>query len=92
MTHESEISHGAHCEPVGSALSVKPGCDADFERALHDFVQRFLALPGQMGVSAWHLISPSASGRTWYGSEQREQLARTRSINSPLCGPFRISN
>jgi len=26
--------------------TVKPGCEADFERALHDFVQRSLSLPG----------------------------------------------
>jgi len=29
--------------------NVKPGCEADSERALHDFVQRPLLLPGQHG-------------------------------------------
>ncbi len=30
---------------VSIARAVKPGCEADFERALHDFVQRSLWLP-----------------------------------------------
>jgi len=35
---------------------VKSGREADFERALHDFVQRSLALPGQQGV---HIMRPA---------------------------------
>ena len=42
---------------------VKPGCEEDFERALHDFVQRSLVLPGQHGV---HIMRPAP------GSSSRE--------------------
>ena len=45
--------------------TVKPGCEADFERALHDFVQRSLSLPGQHGV---HIMRPApGSGSREYG-------------------------
>ncbi len=45
--------------------NVKPGCEADFERALHDFVQRSLSLPGQHGV---HVMRPApGSGSREYG-------------------------
>ena len=30
---------------VSITRTVKPGCEADFERMLHDFVQRSLSLP-----------------------------------------------
>jgi antibiotic biosynthesis monooxygenase (ABM) superfamily enzyme len=44
---------------------VKPGCEAEFERALHDFVQRSFGLPGQMGV---HIMRPApGSGSREYG-------------------------
>lgn len=43
--------------------SVRPGCEADFERALHDFVRRSLPLPGQLGV---HVMRPAA------GSDSRD--------------------
>lgn len=36
--------------------TVKPGCENEFERALHDFVQRSFSQPGQMGV---HVIRPA---------------------------------
>jgi uncharacterized protein len=57
---------------------VKPGCEADFERALHDFVQRSLALPGQHGV---HIMRPApGSGSREYGIVRkfasREALAQ----------------
>ena len=45
--------------------TVKPGCEADFERALHGFVQRSLSLPGQHGV---HIMRPApGSGLREYG-------------------------
>jgi hypothetical protein len=45
--------------------TAKPGCEAAFERALHDFVQRSLKLPGQMGV---HIMRPApGSGSRDYG-------------------------
>jgi antibiotic biosynthesis monooxygenase (ABM) superfamily enzyme len=43
--------------------TVKPGCEADFERTLHDFVQRSFSLPGQHGV---HIMRPAP------GSDSRE--------------------
>jgi antibiotic biosynthesis monooxygenase (ABM) superfamily enzyme len=45
--------------------TVKPGCEVDFERALHGFAQRSLSLPGQMGV---HIMRPApGSGSREYG-------------------------
>jgi uncharacterized protein len=45
--------------------SVRPGCEADFERALHEFVRRSLNLPGQLGV---HVMRPApGSGSRDYG-------------------------
>ena len=50
---------------VSITRTVKPGCEADFERALHGFVQRSLSLPGQMGV---HIMRPAlGSGSREYG-------------------------
>jgi len=44
---------------------VKPGSEAAFERALHEFVQRSLVLPGQMGM---HIMRPApGSGSREYG-------------------------
>lgn len=40
---------------------VKPGSEEAFERALHAFVQRSLALPGQMGV---HIMRPAPGSRS----------------------------
>jgi antibiotic biosynthesis monooxygenase (ABM) superfamily enzyme len=48
---------------VSITRTVKPGFEADFEHALHDFVQRSLAFPGQMGV---HIMRPAP------GSASRE--------------------
>jgi uncharacterized protein len=52
-------------EPIHVAIvrTVKPGCEAAFEQALHDFVRRSLTLPGQTGV---HVMRPAP------GSESRE--------------------
>ena len=50
---------------VSITRTVKPGCEADFESALHSFVQRSLSLPGQMGV---HIMRPApGSGSRDYG-------------------------
>jgi uncharacterized protein len=50
---------------VSITRTVKSGCEADFERALHDFVQRSLSLPGQHGV---HIMRPApGSGSREYG-------------------------
>jgi hypothetical protein len=48
-------------EPIHVAIirTVKPGCETEFERALHDFVQRSLSLAGQMGV---YVIRPTPGG------------------------------
>src|SRR5277367_7140928 len=45
-------------DPIHIAITrtVKPGFEAAFEQALHDFVQRSLTLPGQMVV---HIIRPA---------------------------------
>ncbi len=52
-------------EPVHVAIlrTVKPGCEPAFEDALHEFVQKSLSLPGQMGV---HIIRPAP------GSDSRQ--------------------
>jgi uncharacterized protein len=44
---------------VATVRTVKPGCEAAFETALHDFVQRSLVLPGQLGVC---IIRPAKGG------------------------------
>ena len=50
-------------EPIQVAVirTVKAGCEKEFEQALHDFVQRSLALPGQMGVSVIRPVPGSGS-------------------------------
>jgi hypothetical protein len=59
---------------------VKPGSEEAFERALHQFVQRSLVLPGQMGV---HIMRPApGSGSREYGIvrkfSSRDSLAAFR--------------
>jgi len=50
---------------VSITRTVKPGNEAEFERALHDFVQRSLILDGQLGV---HIMRPApGSGLREYG-------------------------
>ena len=46
-----------HSAPVTVSISrtPRPGSEAAFEQALHDFVQRTLPLPGQLGV---HIMRP----------------------------------
>ena len=50
-------------DPVTVCITrtVKPGCEADFLRSLHDFVQRSLSLPGQHGV---HIMRPAPGSRS----------------------------
>lgn len=69
-------------EPIHVAIvrTVKPGCEAAFEQALHDFVQRSLTLPGQTGV---HVIrpAPGTSSREYgiiRGFANRDALAAFR--------------
>ncbi len=55
---------------------VKPGCEEAFERALHDFVQDSLHLPGQLGV---HILRPvPGSGSREYGILRRFESAEAR--------------
>jgi antibiotic biosynthesis monooxygenase (ABM) superfamily enzyme len=57
--------------PVHVAIirTAKPGCEAAFEQALHEFVQKSLLLSGQMGV---HIIRPApGSGSRQYGIFRR---------------------
>jgi antibiotic biosynthesis monooxygenase (ABM) superfamily enzyme len=48
-------------EPVHVAIirTVKPGCEAAFEQALHEFVRKSVKLSGQMGV---HILRPPPGG------------------------------
>jgi antibiotic biosynthesis monooxygenase (ABM) superfamily enzyme len=50
-------------DPIHVAIvrTVKAGCEAEFEQALHDFVQRSLSLTGQMGVD---IIRPAPGSRS----------------------------
>ena len=55
---------------------VKPGCEEAFERALPDFVQDPLHLPGQVGV---HILRPTPdSGSREYGILRRFASAEAR--------------
>lgn len=62
--------------------TVKSGCEADFERALHAFVQRSFALPGQEGV---HVMRPAP------GSGSREYGIIRRFANREALTAFRTS-
>lgn len=65
-------------EPVTVAVTrvVKTGCEEEFERTLHDFVQASLHLPGQLGV---HILRPaSGSGSREYGLLRRFESAEAR--------------
>ena len=71
-------------EPIHVAVvrTVKPGCEAAFEAALHDFVQRSLTLPGQTGV---HIIRPAP------GSDSREYGIIRGFANRDALAAFRTS-
>ena len=67
---------------VSITRTVKPGCEADFERALHDFVQRSLAQPGQLGV---HIMRPAP------GSSSREYGIIRKFCDREALEAFRMS-
>src|SRR6266478_4776429 len=67
---------------VSITRTAKPGCEADFERALHGFVQRSLPQPGQLGV---HILRPAP------GSGSREYGIIRKFINRDALVEFRTS-
>jgi uncharacterized protein len=67
---------------IATVRTVKPGCETAFETALHDFVQRSLALPGQLGV---HIIRPPQ------GSDSREYGIIRRFADRDALAAFRKS-
>ena len=67
---------------VSITRTAKPGCEAEFERALHDFVQRSFALPGQLGV---HIMRPAP------GSDSREYGIIRKFTNRDALMEFRMS-
>src|SRR5882672_4714218 len=71
-------------EPITVSITrtAKPGREADFERALHDFVQRSFALPGQLGV---HIMRPAP------GSDSREYGIIRKFTNRDALMEFRTS-
>lgn len=67
LSPSSPASHGESPSPVTVSITrtVRPGYEEAFERALHEFVQRSLHLPGQLGV---HIMRPApGSGSREYG-------------------------
>jgi antibiotic biosynthesis monooxygenase (ABM) superfamily enzyme len=72
------FTSGQSFEPVTVAVTriVKAGCEEEFERAIHDFVQRSLHLPGQLGV---HILRPApGSGSREYRILRRFASAEAR--------------
>src|SRR5262245_15664013 len=71
-------------EPITVCITrtVKPGREAEFERALHDFVQRSLSLPGQHGV---HIMRPAP------GSNSRDYGIIRKFANREAIAAFRTS-
>src|SRR2546427_8673555 len=67
---------------VSITRTAKPGCEAEFERALHDFVQRSFAMPGQLGV---HIMRPAP------GSGSREYGIIRKFANRDALSAFRTS-
>jgi len=67
---------------VSTTRTVKAGCEAGFERALHEFVQRSLNLPGQLGV---HVMRPAP------GSTSREYGIIRKFSNREALTAFRAS-
>jgi uncharacterized protein len=68
---------------VSIVRTVRAGCEADFEKALHDFVQRSLQLPGQLGV---HIMRPPPA------SESREYGIIRKFANRDSLQEFRDSS
>lgn len=62
--------------------TVWAGCEAAFEQALHEFVQRSLSLPGQLGV---HVMRPAP------GSTSREYGVVRKFTNQAALEDFRLS-
>jgi antibiotic biosynthesis monooxygenase (ABM) superfamily enzyme len=71
-------------EPITVSVTrtVKAGCEVDFERALHNFVQHSLSLPGQQGV---HIMRPAP------GSDSREYGIIRKFANRDALVAFRTS-
>ena len=71
-------------EPVQVAVmrTVKLGCEAAFEQALHEFIQRSLKLSGQMGV---YIIRPAP------GTDSRQYGIVRRFVNRDAITAFRNS-
>lgn len=67
---------------VSITRTARPGCEAAFERALHDFVQRSLTLPGQLGV---HIMRPAL------GSASREYGVIRKFASRDALASFRSS-
>jgi antibiotic biosynthesis monooxygenase (ABM) superfamily enzyme len=67
---------------VSITRTVKRGCEADFERELHDFVQRSFTLPGQHGV---HVMRPAP------GSDSREYGIVRKFASREALEEFRVS-
>ncbi len=67
---------------VSITRTAKPGCEVEFERALHDFVQRSFALTGQLGV---HIMRPAP------GSDSREYGIIRKFTNRDALMEFRSS-
>jgi uncharacterized protein len=67
---------------VSITRTARRGCEDAFERALHDFVQRSFALPGQLGV---HIMRPAP------GSDSREYGIIRKFTNRDALMEFRTS-
>jgi antibiotic biosynthesis monooxygenase (ABM) superfamily enzyme len=72
--------------PITVAIirQVRPGCEAAFEAALHDFIARSLQEPGQLGI---HVLRPApGSDSREYGLLRRfaDAAARDAFYNSAL--------
>jgi antibiotic biosynthesis monooxygenase (ABM) superfamily enzyme len=67
---------------VSITRTVKPGREAEFERALHEFVQRSLNLLGQQGV---HIMRPGP------GCESRDYGIVRKFANRDALSKFRTS-
>jgi antibiotic biosynthesis monooxygenase (ABM) superfamily enzyme len=67
---------------VSVTRTVRPGQEEAFERALHDFVQRSLTLPGQLGV---YIIRPAP------GTDSREYGIVRKFCNRESLEEFRTS-
>ncbi|MDR3457526.1 MAG: antibiotic biosynthesis monooxygenase [Verrucomicrobiae bacterium] len=67
---------------VAITRTAKPGFETEFEKALHDFVQRSFTLPGQLGV---HIMRPAP------GSNSREYGIIRKFENREALNEFRTS-